>query len=241
MFHGSEISFQAFAVAKTLTILVPYFLLVTAAFALMKGDESGTARSCLVIFTGAFLVGSLLANLWLMMGMAFPYGVERDYLPTLTLGGATFTGPLLRRIVWIMGGLAGHALIYLAWALRQMEPARRNLIATWLLVPAVAIALYSPIPQIRFWKRIYNAESMRAAIEWNDWSRMRTEHMTRKWATGCDTDWRSLLLRANHLYDARRAREAEQMDRRILDLPQDSLPPGLREFILRRLETVQAD
>lgn len=238
MLTGSEMAFEAFAVAKGLALFVIlYALLVITAFILIKGREAGMARSCIVLFTGAFVVGGFLANLWLMMGMTFPYGSERDYLPLLTLGGALYTGPLLRRITWIMGGLAGHALIYLVWALRQLDPLKRNRIAIGLLVPAVAIALYSPLPQIRFWKRIYNADNMRAAIEWHNRALSKTDFVTAKWVAEDETDWRSLLLRANHLYESRRSKEAVKVDGWILELPRDEVPEGLREFIQRRLKS----
>ncbi len=130
-----------------LCLFVPYVVLALTAMFLWKGREADTARASLVLFSWALVLGMFIATLWLSLNMSTPglsaFGRHDGWI---SQAGALLTGPLLRRVGLITGALAVHALLYMIWAIRRLERTRRNVLATWLAIPAVAFALYSPVP-----------------------------------------------------------------------------------------------
>lgn len=213
-------------------------MLVAAALCLWRGKEADTARFSLTIFSWTLVIGLFIATLWLSLNMAPNTYVHREVVGgSISLTGALTTGPLLRRVLLIMGALAIHALLYMGWAIGRLERTRRNVVATWLATAAVALALYSLTPQARFWMRFYNHESMQATVAQHHDAARSTDHYTADWAEQEPRAWEALLLRANYLYETGRKEEARAVDRRIVELPPDNAPDDLRRFILRRLDS----
>jgi hypothetical protein len=228
---ATEFATQAWVVSRILWVFAPYILLALVAMFLWKGREANTARASLVIFSWSLVLGMFIATLWLVLNMPAQHDGRISY------AGALLTGPLLRRVVLITGALAVHALLYMIWAILTLERTRRNVVATWLAIPAVMLALCSLAPQVRFWRRVYNPESMRSTLAWHREVARETESFTTDWAVQEPQAWQALLLRANMLYDANRVDEAQAIDRQLIALPENRVPDDLRGVVVRRLDS----
>ncbi|MBN1270179.1 MAG: hypothetical protein JXB04_11370 [Kiritimatiellae bacterium] len=224
MITASQAAMQALSVSRTLMLLVPCMLAVCIALFLLKGRVAPEVRNRVTIFTGAWVIGMFLCTLWLALNLS----------PEALCGTAiTYSGALLtRHVLWMIGAVCGalmlHALVYLLSSMRALPGLLRNRTACVLIVVAIATALWTIVPQARYWRCFYNADNFRSVIEtarchYND-----TDSLTRDWVARSPDDWHALLLRAHFLRDAGRAAEAGRLHAAILTLPEEDVPDSLR-------------